>query len=199
MSGQHPRERLKEAGTELFFARGFHATSVRDVTEACGLTPGSLYNHFGSKEDLLYSIIMDGHAVLNRSLDAVPADSPPADRLHGLITAFVLHHARSRQEAMVGDEWRSLSAELLEDVRQARLRIRVLVETAIRDGVRSGVFTLPELEGGDSARLAAMAALDMSLRVSGWFRPGDPVADTELARFYADLVVRGVTTPAPAS
>ncbi|GHE75630.1 TetR family transcriptional regulator [Amycolatopsis deserti] len=192
-NGQHPRVRLQEAGTRLFYNKGFHATSVRDITEACGLTPGALYNHFGSKEELLYSIIMDGHAALDRLLDAVRTDAPAPERLHGLIEAFVLHHTRYRKEAVVGDEWRALGEEHRDEVRRLRLGIRARVQDVIRDGAATGAFELPKVPNGDPVRMAATAALDMSFRVAGWFSPDGPVSDTAFASFYADLVLRSIS------
>ncbi|WP_431906809.1 TetR/AcrR family transcriptional regulator [Amycolatopsis thermoflava] len=192
-NGQHPRVRLQEAGTRLFYNKGFHATSVRDITEACGLTPGALYNHFGSKEELLYSIIMDGHAALDRMLDAVRADAPAPERLHGLIEAFVLHHTRYRKEAVVGDEWRALDEEHRDEVRRLRLGIRARVSDVIREGAAAGAFELPKVPNGDPVRMAATAALDMSFRVAGWFSPDGPVSDTAFAAFYADLVLRSIS------
>ncbi|MEU0466265.1 TetR/AcrR family transcriptional regulator [Amycolatopsis sp. NPDC006131] len=191
-SDRHPRERLQEAGTLLFYEKGFHATSVRDITEACGLTAGSLYNHFASKEDVLYSIIMDAHAALDRRLGSVPPDAPPAERLRGLVEGFVLHHTRLSREAMVGDEWRALDEEHREEVRENRLRVRALFEDTLRTGAKSGDFSLPPLTVGDPVRMAAMAILDMGFRVAGWFHPDGSVPDTEFARFYANLIVRSV-------
>ncbi|TVT48592.1 TetR/AcrR family transcriptional regulator [Amycolatopsis rhizosphaerae] len=191
-SDRHPRERLQEAGTRLFHERGFHATSVRDITEACGLTSGSLYNHFESKEDVLYSIIMEAHAALDRNLDAVPADAPPAQRLRGLVEVFVLHHTRLSREATVGDEWRALDEDHRKEVRENRLRVRARFEDVLRAGVASGEFVLPELPDGDPTRIAAMAFLDMAFRVAGWFHAEGPLSDTEFSRFYAELIVRSV-------
>lgn len=50
------KERIFEAALNLFSRKGFSATSVRDITGQAGVTPGSLYNHFASKDDLLQSV-----------------------------------------------------------------------------------------------------------------------------------------------
>jgi hypothetical protein len=42
----------------------------------------------------------------------------------------------------------------------------------------------------DSPRLAAYGILDMGAGVAGWFRPGGPVSQDELATFYAELALR---------
>src|SRR3954452_9265339 len=66
------RERIHEAGLELFDERGYTGTSVRDLAERCGLTPGALYNHYASKDDLLFAIVDRVHDladdVLSRAL-----------------------------------------------------------------------------------------------------------------------------------
>ncbi|TCP48521.1 TetR family transcriptional regulator [Tamaricihabitans halophyticus] len=185
---RHPRDQLKEAGTRLFFDKGFHGTTVRDITEACGLTPGALYNHFGSKEEVLRAIILDGHAELDNRLAAVPA-GPAPERLRRLLEVFVLHHARFRREAMVGDEWKALEPKARKEVRAKRLALRESFESTIRAGVEAGEFVVPKVDGGDPVRLATMALLDMGFRTCSWFRPKSGVVDAEFARFYADLAL----------
>jgi AcrR family transcriptional regulator len=41
----------------IFLEKGYHGTSVDDITQAAGLTKGALYWHFRSKEDLLKRIV----------------------------------------------------------------------------------------------------------------------------------------------
>ena len=45
-----------EKASELFAERGFDATSVQDITDACGISKGAFYLSFKSKEGLLFSI-----------------------------------------------------------------------------------------------------------------------------------------------
>jgi AcrR family transcriptional regulator len=52
MSRQDGRDLLIEQASKLFRAKGYSATSIDDVTSACGITKGSLYYHFDSKEAL---------------------------------------------------------------------------------------------------------------------------------------------------
>ncbi len=41
---------------KLFAQNGYHATSMQEVADKCGIAKGSLYNYFSSKEDLLLSV-----------------------------------------------------------------------------------------------------------------------------------------------
>ena len=52
------REQVIENALETFWMRGYHATSLSDLTEATGLNKKSLYNEFGPKEEL-FNVVMD--------------------------------------------------------------------------------------------------------------------------------------------
>lgn len=75
------RERLLAEGMRLFGEQGYHATSVAQIEEAAGLSPGSgsLYKHFRSKRDLLEAGV---EAVLAAPHDLLPAATPepPPDK-----------------------------------------------------------------------------------------------------------------------
>jgi AcrR family transcriptional regulator len=50
-------ERILKHSMRLFLEKGYHGTSINDITEAAGLTKGALYWHFESKEGLLKRIL----------------------------------------------------------------------------------------------------------------------------------------------
>lgn len=69
------RDQLLAAALELFAAKGFAATSVADIQQACGLAPGSgaLYKHFSSKRALLEAAVtsrLDGVVAAREQYDA---------------------------------------------------------------------------------------------------------------------------------
>jgi AcrR family transcriptional regulator len=47
------RDRLLAAADELFYAEGVHVVGVDRIVEQAGVTKASLYNSFGSKEELI--------------------------------------------------------------------------------------------------------------------------------------------------
>lgn len=48
----HDRQRSLSRAVEIFWAQGFHATSLKDLERALDMRPGSIYAAFGSKEGL---------------------------------------------------------------------------------------------------------------------------------------------------
>lgn len=46
-----------DALVELFWEHGYEASSMADIVEAAGLNKSSLYNAFGSKDELFYTVL----------------------------------------------------------------------------------------------------------------------------------------------
>jgi AcrR family transcriptional regulator len=55
--GPDRRREILEAAARLFAERGFHATSMRDLCAALGMSPGNLYHWFPSKQAIVASFI----------------------------------------------------------------------------------------------------------------------------------------------
>jgi len=53
------RSRLLEAAESLFAGKGYAATSVREILREAGVTGPTLYYYFGSKEDLLMTLLAE--------------------------------------------------------------------------------------------------------------------------------------------
>jgi AcrR family transcriptional regulator len=53
------RDRILDVALELFTAKGYDATSMREVAEQLGITKPALYYHFDSKEDIVRALLAD--------------------------------------------------------------------------------------------------------------------------------------------
>lgn len=51
------RQEIIDAAVKVFGRKGFAATTVADVAEACGMVPAAVYYHFGGKDDLLVAAV----------------------------------------------------------------------------------------------------------------------------------------------
>jgi AcrR family transcriptional regulator len=50
------RAEILAAAKTCFAREGFHAASMRDIYRECGLSPGAVYNHFASKEEIVQAL-----------------------------------------------------------------------------------------------------------------------------------------------
>jgi len=58
-----------KSALELFATKGFHGTSIADISTHAGISKGLLYNYFSSKEALIKDIIFEGFDALLLSFD----------------------------------------------------------------------------------------------------------------------------------
>lgn len=75
--GLRTQQRLLDAATAVFAARGFHATRVDDIVEAAATSHGTFYLYFPSKEALLDELIRTVHDELAEVVERFPALPAP--------------------------------------------------------------------------------------------------------------------------
>lgn len=63
IQAEERRLQILETALEIFAARGFNGTSIKDIAEAAGISQGLLYYHFSSKENLFMSTL-ESHTFL---------------------------------------------------------------------------------------------------------------------------------------
>ncbi|MFC1931459.1 TetR/AcrR family transcriptional regulator [Chloroflexota bacterium] len=51
------KERVLQATLELFQVHGIKKTTTNDIAQKAGVSPATVYNHFGSKEDLVHATV----------------------------------------------------------------------------------------------------------------------------------------------
>ena len=67
---EHPRrERLIELAARVFNQKGYETASLREICEAAGILPGSMYHHFRSKEDLFATLHAEGFRQVSEAVD----------------------------------------------------------------------------------------------------------------------------------
>jgi AcrR family transcriptional regulator len=71
------RQRILDIAVDLFIEQGYAGTSVRDISERLGMTKGSLYYHFASKEEVLNALV----APLLEDLDQFVVDAGAAGKV----------------------------------------------------------------------------------------------------------------------
>jgi AcrR family transcriptional regulator len=148
------RDEIVVIAKDLFADKGYAATSTRDIAEACGLLPGSLYSHFRSKAQILEMIIGPFYArLVAEQHEVLDARGTGADRLEAMIRRVmalcaaypaeirILHydwpHVRGAEDldALVvqGNETLDLWLRVLGDgVADGSLRAALRIEVAVR-------------------------------------------------------------------
>lgn len=106
-------ERILNEATRLFVTRGYHAVSMREIAEACGVTKAALYYHFTDKSALLLAILSAHLDEVSAIVTASCAACQDAhDRIRELVRSiFQLSPERRAMIRMASQEMGSLDAD----------------------------------------------------------------------------------------
>ncbi|HEY9595399.1 MAG TPA: TetR/AcrR family transcriptional regulator, partial [Spirochaetia bacterium] len=84
------QQRLLSVAKKAFADGGYAETSINDIAVTAGISIGSLYKYFRSKEDLFLTIIEEGRGVLEEVLGGiVDSDQPVLARIESLLRAAI--------------------------------------------------------------------------------------------------------------
>ncbi|MBF0201646.1 MAG: TetR/AcrR family transcriptional regulator [Desulfamplus sp.] len=103
------RKKIVDAATHLFARLGYHKTTIQDIAQRIGMTTGAVFHHFGSKNDILDTVVEELSSNLERYIEFL--DGPHQDfraMVAGLTEIFV-HRYRHDPDSIIG--LTSLSAE----------------------------------------------------------------------------------------
>ena len=170
----------------LCFSRtGFHATTTRDITSGVGLSPGALYVHFPSKEDVLYEIVRTGHERALETLQSQQDDGDPTTHVRRLVTAHVTWHAQHHTVARVCQyELAALTPDHQAKILQLRQQFSTVLRSAVTEGARTGLFDVPDVNH------TVRAILSLGIDLVRWYHLDGPDSPESLGDFYADLALR---------
>jgi TetR/AcrR family fatty acid metabolism transcriptional regulator len=191
------RRQILEAALAVFTQKGYHATNVSDVAAQAGVSQGTIYWYFESKEELFQATVLfafmdfgdsavgglEHYATAAEKLQAMAqAMEDFADVAEGLFMLFLGYWASSDR----GEESAQIWMDLLREYKDVVVGI-------IEEGVRSGEFRPVDAE---SLVWAVLAAYD-GLAAYGMFMPEMDLG--RVNRAFVDTLLHGLLVPATAS
>ena len=135
------RQQLVDAAWRCAAAKRFPYLTVDDVCAAAGVSKGTFYGYFDSKRDLLFALLDDSAAALDRVMaDLAAADLSGVERLRRFTRAMLEQADDPARVQVRADLWADL---LTDDVVRARFsdmitRRRTCLRIWIEDGVAAG-------------------------------------------------------------
>lgn len=188
------RREILAAALRCFARNGFHSTTIADIVRESGISQGTFYLYFETKDDVIAALADDrsqGDALINAIAEA------EADPIAGLTILFDLH-SRTLADAGCAEERRVTIQGWAEALRNDEIRRRLLtnasrverqIEVLIERGQRNGQFR-PDAEPRGVAR--ALIALFQGLKLlTAW----EGAFDGSLTAKTTEDMVRGALAP----
>ena len=193
---------ILQASAETFAAKGYEATTIRDIAESVGMLGGSLYYYIATKEDLLYELIDDFHRVGMEGVAAAEAEvveagqgDDPLVMLRAVCQRHAEINARSRTlSAVFYNDFRYLGAERKQHIVESRRQHQRRIESLLSQCQEAGVVRA-ELD----PRLTALAMLAALNSTNAWYDAEHGASTDGIGQFLASLLIDGIAEHGSAS
>jgi AcrR family transcriptional regulator len=180
---------IRAAALQLFWERGYHGTSVRQIARAAETAVANVYHYFPRKLDILYEIIDGAQTALQRSTQAAveAAAEDPVSQLMAVVSAHVRFHVEFQRESFIGNsEMRSLPPALVRRYVDKRDAQQAMFARPLAAGIESGVFRV------SYPRETVLGMVTMCTSVALWYRPDGDLAPDEIVEHFTQLVLQMV-------
>jgi len=192
---RHDRQEAVQKAMRLFWAKGFHATSMRNIQQVTNLRPGSIYATFGSKEALFREAL---HLYADTSLQRLKAlrqASPsPLAALRAFVEAAVTGTPEPAPSSMcmlaktVAELTEEEHGDLLQEARQLLKKIEAAFAEVLAQAQKQGEV--------DASRSPERLARYLQMQVMGLRSYARVQNDRERLGELIDDVFHILTTPA---
>lgn len=188
---ENPKARMLEVARKLFWEKGYHATSMRDIARAYGCRPANIYNFFSDKEEILFEVLSEEMREIIQPISHLEfdEDQDPKEQLKKIIESHLNVTLSYRR-----------SAKLLFDValdylnhgkREAIVAMRDhydrIIRKVIARGMERGIFFTRD------PKIVGILIASMITRTRIWFHPGKGLSTEELSQFIFEFVLRALT------
>ncbi|MGE8189638.1 TetR/AcrR family transcriptional regulator [Pseudomonas sp. NPDC086278] len=177
---------IRLAAIKLISRNGYESMSLRQLAAEAGINASTLYIYYKGKSELLLELILDYLQGLSREWARCRPRTSTADvKLRAFIACHVRYHLEHQDEAMLGNlEFRSLGAEDLQQVRQARRQYLKALQELLEQGVKEGSLSCAE------PKLMARTLFNMLTHACVWYQADGRWGIDDVIRHYSDLVLK---------
>jgi AcrR family transcriptional regulator len=186
--GERLRQILERAA-RVICQRGFEATSMQEIADACGLTKAGLYHHVKTKDALLLAIMNYGMDLFEEVvIDRVSGIADPLERLRATMARNVelVTTDSSKEVTIILHEHQTLTGAAQREINARKKRYVSFLEGSLREAIERG-----QIRPVDPT-LAAFSFLGVVLWTYKWYRANGRISPGELAGGMSELFFDGL-------
>lgn len=190
-TGQTVRERLLSGALQLFSNKGYAATTVREIVEAAGVTKPALYYYFRNKEGIFRELMQEAWQRFEGLLEETRQEGGTAQerilRLAEKLYRLFLERIEIARIAL-SVHYGPFQGRPVFDIESSHQKIRTLIETLVREGIRGGEFRKKK---ASDMTWAILGIIHMAVEMQLW-HPAQAVGERGLVRILK-VVFEGIS------
>lgn len=184
------QDRIIEGSVDLFDKKGFSKTSIQDIVDSIGVSKGTFYYYFNSKQELLRDIHLNyiRNLLVDQKVYIDDLTLSNKEKVKKIIYLIISSIKTSGKSARVFHrEMRHLEEEHIKQVNLIRREFRNNFQKIVEAGMKSGEF-----RSDLRSDMVTFGILGMANRTYTWYDPDGDVSAEELVDIYMDILVNGL-------
>jgi AcrR family transcriptional regulator len=185
------KEKITQQSIRLFEKKGFSETSIQDIVDSLGVTKGTFYYYFSSKEELLmdihykyiHDLVKNQQSIIDGGTQGCKAKL--ADIVHMLIGNIDEQGASAK---IFFREMKNLNEEHLKKIIPMRDQFRINIEKLIKEGIVKGEF-----KGTLNPAIIALGILGITNWSYQWFKSSGNLTSREVSEMFVDMILNGIS------
>ena len=187
---RNQKDSIVDESIKLFLWKGYHATSMDDISASVGLKKGSIYHYFTGKEAILRQCVL---IPLQTSLDlikeVIEKEASPAEKLRQAIHVQIriIHEHPELFIAVQENFDLLLDVELRDEVVRLQTEYEKMFQAVVTTGIENGQF-----RADLSPRIVSYGILGMCNWMFRWYKRDGVLTSSQIADQFCALMTGGI-------
>jgi AcrR family transcriptional regulator len=182
------KETIIDAAAQLFYKKGFSASSMRDLAKHVGVEAASLYNHIQSKSEILQEICFEIANIFTANIEQVDSsDQQSINKVEALLRFHIKQMVNHYENVYISDrEWKHLTDPYLSNYQNQRRIYRKRFALIIEEGIQK-----KEIKRMD-APTAVLIMLHAISGIESWHRSKKKLSAELLEENMVMILIEGL-------
>lgn len=179
-----------EAAIQVFYDKGYSASTIQDVADVVGVLKGSLYHYISSKEDLLFRILQASHEQTRELMTEISElDVEPLERLRVYLErTYLWYLAHPERVSVYFNQQHHLTGENRGEMRMQMREYEHYLRELLAEAKGAGA-----LRADLDLKLASFFLLGALNSLPNWYRAGGPHSPDHIAREFTAMSLQSLT------
>ena len=193
---QARQEQILQAARQVFANQGFHNTRMSDIAQTAGVSQGTLYHYFRSKDELFLEVLNIWNKQIQSIVEQLPAADMDVTDKFWMVNQLAVNFFETGEDLLpvLVEYWAYLlhNPEASANFRKFYLTMQQSLKEIIREGIEAGEFKPVDVDLASALPLIVLDGVTLLTAILG----KDFIQPVEQVKLTQQLVFEGFLTKA---